>query len=218
MELERLKSDFLARVSHELRTPLTIVSGFLNTLISNEDRLEPRQRLSMLGRIEAATERLAVLVDELLTVTQFEAGALDPKPRDVDLAEVLSLVRERALEPELVSVRCPPDLHLRVDPRLLSHALSLLVDNALKYAGDAELRAGVSDDGHTYIEVRDHGPGIPPEMGERVFERFMRGDHTEPGMGLGLSLVRTLSIGLGADCHLVDAPGGGAIFRLTFEA
>jgi K+-sensing histidine kinase KdpD len=219
MELERLKSDFLARVSHELRTPLTIVGGFLNTLITNDDRIEPRQRVSMLNRIEAANERLAALVDELLTVTQFEAGALEPQPRDVVLAEVLSSVRDRAVEPELVTVRCPADLHLWVDARLLSHALGLLVDNALKYAGDAEIRGGVDDRGCTYVEVRDHGPGIPSELGDRVFERFMRGDHTEPGMGLGLPLVRTLAIGLDADCRLLDGNGdggGGATFRLTF--
>lgn len=218
MELERLKSDFLARVSHELRTPLTIVGGFLNTLISNDEKIEPRQRLSMLGRIEAATDRLASLVDELLSVTQFEAGALEPQPRNVAVAELLSLVRERAVEPEMVTVRCPPELRVRVDPRLLSHALGLLVDNALKYAGDAELWGGIDDDGLVYIEVRDHGPGIPAELGERVFERFMRGDHTAPGMGLGLPLVRTLAIGLNADCQLVHPAGGGAAFRLTFAA
>jgi signal transduction histidine kinase len=216
MELERLKSDFLARVSHELRTPLTIAGGFLNTLMANEHRLEPRQRLQMLRRVESATDRLGVLIDELLSVTQFEAGALEPAPQAVIVADVLAEARTRAVEPELVSVRCPPDLSLTVDVRLLTHALGLLVDNALKYAGDAEVGGGVDDRGNTYVEVRDHGPGIPSELAERVFERFMRGDHTEPGMGLGLPLVRTLAIGLSADVTLRPASGGGAAFRLTF--
>jgi K+-sensing histidine kinase KdpD len=216
MELERLKSDFLARISHELRTPLTISAGFLNTLIANEHRLEPRQRVQMLRRIESATERLGNLIDELLTVTQFEAGALEPIPHNILVIDVLNTVRGRAVEPELVTVRCPPDLRLVVDDRLLTHAVGLLVDNALKYAGDAELWAGIDDRGNTYVEVRDHGPGVPSELGDRVFERFMRGDHTEPGMGLGLPLVRTLAIGLDADVSLRDGTGGGAAFRLTF--
>jgi signal transduction histidine kinase len=216
MELERLKSDFLSRVSHELRTPLTITSGFINTLIGYEDRIEPRQRAQMLRRIQTATDRLESLIDELLTVTQFEAGALEPQPHEIDVRELLQDVRSRAVEPELVTVRCPEGLALTVDPRLLRHALTLLLDNALKYAGDAELRAGVDDDGRVLVEVTDHGPGVPPELAERVFERFMRGDHTGPGMGLGLPLVRTLAIGLMAGVTLHAVPGGGACFRLTF--
>ena len=216
MELERLKSDFLARVSHELRTPLTITSGFVNTLLAYEDRIEPRQRAQILKRIESATDRLLSLIDELLTVTQFEAGALDPDPAEIEVHGLLEDVRTRALEPELVAVRCPPELRLFADPRLLRHALTLLVDNALKYAGDAELRAGLDDDGLVVIEVADHGPGVPADLGERIFERFMRGNHTAPGMGLGLPLVRTLAIGLMAGVTVHDTPGGGACFRLTF--
>jgi signal transduction histidine kinase len=216
MELERLKSDFLARVSHELRTPLTIASGFITTLLGYDDRIEPRQRQQMLRRIETATERLGALIDELLTVTQFEAGALEPQPHEIVVRTLLDEVRARAVEPELVTVRAPADLTVTADPRLLRHALVLLVDNALKYAGDAELRAGRDDGGRIVIEVTDHGPGVPPEMGERIFERFMRGNHTEPGLGLGLPLVRTLAIGLMAGVTLHDTAGGGACFRLTF--
>jgi signal transduction histidine kinase len=216
MELERLKSDFLARVSHELRTPLTITAGFINTLLGYEDRIEPRQRAQMLKRIESATDRLLVLIDELLTVTQFEAGALEPEPHEVELRVLLDEVRARAVEPELVSVRVPAELTVIADARLLRHALALLVDNALKYAGDAELRAGLDDGGRVVIEVTDHGPGVPSHMGEAIFERFMRGNHTAPGMGLGLPLVRTLAIGLMAGVTVHDTPGGGASFRLTF--
>ena len=216
MELERLKSDFLARVSHELRTPLTITSGFVNTLLAYEDRIEPRQRVQILKRIETATDRLLVLIDELLTVTQFEAGALDPQPDEIQVPVLLAEVKARAVEPELVAVRCPSELCVVADDRLLRHALTLLVDNALKYAGDAELRGGLDDDGRIVIEVVDHGPGVPDTLVERMFERFMRGNHTAPGMGLGLPLVRTLAIGLMAGVTVHETPGGGASFRLTF--
>ena len=214
MELERLKGDFLARVSHELRTPLTIMTGFVSTLSEHDDRLTSDERKRMLGRVEAAANRLESLIDELLTVTQFEAGALHPRPQSVVLREVLDLVRDHSLNPEAVAVRCADDVKAYVDPNLLRHAVALLADNAIKYAGDVVLRGAIDDDGRTYVEVRDQGTGIPPELRDRIFDRFTRGAHSGAGMGLGLSLVRTLAAGLDARVTLEDVPVG-ACFRLT---
>ena len=216
MELERLKADFLARISHELRTPLTIMGGFLSTLSEHDDRLSSEERRRMLGRVEAAVTRLDTLIDELLTVTQFEAGALHPHPRVVRLADVLSIVRMQSLNPDAIAVRCADDLKVTVDDNLLRHALALLVDNAIKYAGDAVLRGGIDADGRPYAEVKDEGPGIPPDLKERIFDRFTRGSHSQAGMGLGLSLVRTLAAGLDARVSLEDVPTG-ACFRLTLR-
>ena len=217
MELERLKGDFLARVSHELRTPLTIMGGFLSTLSEHDERLSSDERRRMLGRVEAAVTRLDSLIDELLTVTQFEAGALHPHPERTALVEVMEQVRAQSLNPDAVAVRCPADLHAHVDANLLRHSLALLVDNAIKYAGDATLRGGVDPEGQTYVEVRDEGPGVPDELRERVFDRFTRGSHSFAGMGLGLSLVRTLAAGLDARVSLEDVPTG-ACFRLTLRS
>lgn len=215
-QLERLKTDFLARVSHELSTPLTIISGFANTLSVYGDEVGETERKHMLQRIEHAAQRLSALIDELLTVTQFEAGVILPQAANASLTDVLTTVREHCLKPESVAIDVPAGLQARTDARLLRHALGLLVDNALKYAGDCELRARAGDrSAGAVIEVIDHGPGIPADQREAVFERFMRGDSNQPGMGLGLSLVRTLISGISADIHLDETDGGGARFTIT---
>jgi K+-sensing histidine kinase KdpD len=216
IELEQLKGDFLGRVSHELRTPLTIISGFVDTLLNFGDAMDTRQRTQMLERVQNASQRLNHLIEELITVTQFEAHALDPHPADLLLHDVLTEVRERAIERELVTVHCATDLHVLADPALLVHAVRLLVDNAIAYGGDAELCGGHDDQGNVYVEVRDSGPGVPEELRARIFERFARGEHAKPGMGLGLPLARTLAGGLGARLELVDSERG-ARFRLTFN-
>jgi signal transduction histidine kinase len=216
IELEQLKGDFLGRVSHELRTPLTIISGFVDTLLNFGDDMDARQRTQMLERVQHASERLNRLIEELITVTQFEAHAIDPHPADLRVRDVLVEVREHAIESELVSIRCPDDLRVVADPSLLVHALRLLVANAIAYAGDCELWGGHDDAGQLCLEVRDNGPGVPAEMRSRIFERFERGEHAKPGMGLGLPLARTLAGGLGARLDLVDSDRG-ARFRLTFS-
>jgi signal transduction histidine kinase len=217
MELERLKSDFIARVSHELRTPLTIIAGFTTTLLAHgQDMGVPDQAVQMLERVSTANTRLEALIEELLTVTSFEAGMTDAHPSDVAVVDLLERVRAESLHPDQVTVDASDDLHLFVDPKLFNHALALLVDNALKYAGDATLVAGVDDEGIRYVEVSDRGPGIEPSDRERIFERFTRGDHTRPGMGLGLPIVRTLADALGANVTVGDNEGGGARFTLRF--
>jgi signal transduction histidine kinase len=217
VELERLKSDFIARASHELRTPLTIVGGFTETLLALWPELDDDERTQILHRMQNATQRLQRLVDELLTVAGYEAGLISPHPVPVSLCDVLGQVQDDALHPDRVTVDCASSLAVVADPKLLTHALRLLVDNALKYAGDAQLVAVVeADTGDTIVEVVDHGPGIPPVLRDRVFERFIRGHDSNPGMGLGLPLVKMLAGACGAGVELHHPPDGGAVFRLRF--
>ncbi|HZN15836.1 MAG TPA: HAMP domain-containing sensor histidine kinase, partial [Acidimicrobiales bacterium] len=208
--LERLKADFLARVSHELRTPLTIIAGFADTLATYDADIDVAQRSQMLDRIKDASVRLQGLIDELLTVNQFEV--VQPRVERVHVADVLDSVRARSLDPAKVRVLGAGDVQLETDPKILGHALTLLVDNALKYAGDADLSASEKT-----IIVRDHGPGISEPLRTDLFERFTRGDHTTPGMGLGLAVARALAESLGASLDLIDTPGDvGACFELRF--
>ena len=219
MRLEQMKSDFIGRVSHELRTPLTIVTGFTETLLAHGDEFDEKQRAMMLERMQAGMARLTTLVEELLTVSGYEAGVISPRPVDLRLIDVFEQVRSAVGGGgERIVVDCPPDVTVTADPQLLRHAVGLLVDNALKYAGEAELRGGrepLSDD--VTIDVRDHGPGVPGFLGERVFERFTRGDSNKPGMGLGLPLARMLAGGCGGRLELLTPPGGGALFRIRFH-
>jgi K+-sensing histidine kinase KdpD len=217
MELERLKSDFIGRVSHELRTPLTIVGGFTDTLLALGDSVGEAERRRMLERVRAATTRLQTLVEEVVTIAGYEAGVIAPHPRLVVLSELLGEVRSACADPDAVVVRCPPDMRVVTDPKLLRHALSLLVDNALRYAGDAELVPAIeAATGDTVIDVLDHGFGVPAHIRDRAFERFVRGDDSMPGMGLGLPIARMLATGCGARLELLHRPAGGALFRLRF--
>ncbi|HZQ29321.1 MAG TPA: GAF domain-containing protein [Acidimicrobiales bacterium] len=220
MRLEQLKSDFIARVSHELRTPLTIVSGFTETLLAHGDGFDESQRAVMLERMQAGMQRLETLVEELLTVSGYEAGVISPRPSRLSVIEVLESVRAAAGDnAERITTSCDPDLSVTADRRLLSHAVTLLVDNALKYAGEAELTAGRDPStSELIVDVRDHGPGVPGFLGDRVFERFTRGDTNKPGMGLGLPLAKMLAGGCGGRLDLLVPPDGGALFRIRFVA
>ena len=211
-ELEILKSDFIARVSHELRTPITIMSGFVSTLLAHHDELDADARRQMLERVEVATARLSGLIDELLMLSKLEAGVVAATRESVELRTVLEQVRRESATPSAVEVVCD-DVEVETDKNLLVRALGFLVDNALKYAGAAELHgsAGV-------IEVVDHGPGIRADAKVKVFERFTRDTDktTVPGMGVGLPMARTLLAAAGADLGLEDTDGGGARMVVRF--
>jgi len=213
LELERLKNDFIGRISHELRTPLTIMTGFVSTLLTHDAEFGPEDRKAMLERTRAAVNRLSDLIDELLTAASFEAGMAEAIVVDVEPGPILEAVRAESVDPERVRVNCPPRLSVQADPKLLKQALNLLVDNAMKYGGNAELTARPGE-----ITVRDHGPGVPAELGDRVFDRFVRGNSSKPGMGLGLPLVRSLCAGMDASIELESPADGGACFRIRFSS
>lgn len=212
-QLEVLKSDFIARVSHELRTPITIMSGFVNTLLGNHERLDAETRGRMLERVDVATARLSGLIDELLMLSRLEAGVVAATNEAVDVVSLLEEVRRQAETPGSVEVDCAASLLLSTDPGLLVRALGFLVDNALKYAGTCRI---VATDG--VIEVVDDGPGIPAAQRDHVFERFTRAnqDTTVAGMGIGLPMARTLLSAAGADLVL-DVPETGTGTRMIIR-
>jgi len=214
MELERLKSDFVARVSHELRTPLTIMSGFISTLLSHGQDLDEPTREQMLQRIDVATARLSGLIEELLLISRLEAGVVVAQPEPVDVCYVLEHVRREAAHTDRVTIDCPAGLVVDTDPALLRRAVGMLVDNALKYAGGALLRVTENQ-----LEIIDEGPGIPPDVRDTVFELFTRGSEvtTIPGMGIGLPVARTLLASLGADLRIEPGEVRGTRVVVTFR-
>lgn len=217
LEVERMKSDFIARISHELRTPLTVMGGFTDTLLMHGDRIGPDQQHEVLGRIKTSITRLASLIEEILTVSSLDAGLSRVKPEEVDIGELLRESARLSIDSSRVSVDVPGTTYLVTDPVILRHLVNQLVDNALKYGGDAEITCRDDADGRPVIVVRDHGPGIAQHDREKVFERFYRGNHTGAGMGLGLPVVRQLCAALEATITLDDAPDGGARFTVRFD-
>ncbi len=220
MELERLKSDFIARVSHELRTPITIISGFLETLIAHDRDLDTDQRVHMLERSRSASSRLGDLIEELLILSRIEGGVLTPQPEDLHANAILEGVRLAASEPEQVFVASTEDHRLISDRALLTRALGLVVDNAVKYGSVAELSA------HTegpwwVVEVRDRGPGFPDDVRDTAFEMFTRSqaNTSVPGLGVGLAIARTLVEILNGTIAIdLNHTGPGALVRISIPA
>jgi signal transduction histidine kinase len=204
-ELEVLKSDFIARVSHELRTPITIMSGFLSTLLSHHDQLDQDARISMLERVDVATNRLSGLIDQLLMLSRLEAGVVAATIEPVNIGQALEEVRRQSANPERVDISCPDDLQMVTDRALLVRGLGFLVDNGLKYAGSCRIVAT-----ERQIDVVDNGPGIPQAERSRVFERFTRAstDTSIAGMGIGLPIARTLLGAAGAELAIEDTETG----------
>lgn len=217
IEVQRMKADFIARISHELRTPLTVIGGFTDTLILHGDRISGTQQQEVLGRMKTSVGRLSSLIEEILTVSSLDAGMTRVRPEEVDLCEILAEVAHLSIDASRVTIECGEGANTVTDPVILRHLVNQLVDNALKYGGDAVVSCGPDAEGRMAIVVRDHGPGIPESERERVFERFYRGNHTGAGMGLGLPVVRQLAASLDATISLDDAPGGGARFTFTIQ-
>lgn len=223
MELERLKSDFIARVSHELRTPITIIKGFLDTMLAHEDTLGPEQRHHMLERSHLASSRLSRLIEELLILSRLDAGVLTPEPVLVVVEAVLRDVRESATEPEQVLIDAPRGATLTTDPVLLGRALGLVVDNAIKYGGTAEVAAHAprTTGAPWTFEVRDRGAGFAEDVRDAAFEMFTRSQGTTaiPGLGVGLPIARTLVEVLDGDIAIDHSHAGtGALVRITLPS
>lgn len=224
-EADRIRRDFVANASHELRTPLTAIRGFAETL--REGAYErPEDAKRFLDAILRHAKRLQRLAEDITVLAQAESPIENFEPVDTDLrmsctdcvASLESFARERGIA---LKLELPPDaLMAKVSPRALDHVLLNLIENAIKYspAGRDVVVSTRKDDKSFYIEVRDHGIGIPDELRERIFERFYRVDsgrsHKEGGTGLGLSIARHLAKRMGARIEVQSKVGEGSIFRV----
>jgi two-component system sensor histidine kinase KdpD len=223
-EIGQQRAGFLSAVSHNLRTPLTAVKAAASTLLSSWSRIEPEERRELIETIADEAERLERLVRNTLELSRIRAGALDVTLEPVDIAD---LVRHavRRLRPiaraHRVRLDVPDDLPaVWLDVTMLEQILLNLLENALRFAPPgSEILVGARVAGD-FIELRvaDHGPGVPAEARERIFEEFqsvdMRPDRA--GTGLGLAIVRALVTAHGGTVRYEDTKGGGATFVCSF--
>jgi signal transduction histidine kinase len=217
----RQQKQFVADVSHELRTPLTTLRGNLELLrrdppVSEEDRQE------VLADMTSEGERLIRLVNDLLRLARADARQ-SLQSEIVPIAPLLEdLCRQaRLLDPgRAISCTCHSDADLLADRDGLKQTLLILMDNALKHTtGPVVVTAAEGDDGLT-VRVRDSGPGIPPDELPHVFDRFCRG-HDRPslesgGLGLGLSIAKSLVEAQGGTLSVQSDPERGSDFCVTF--
>ena len=204
-KIDQVRRDFVANVSHELRTPLSILRGYIETLLDSPKTA--REELTRILRImERHSDRLELLVEDLLTLAQLESGNPNLQMGTLDLSSFLpEMIRdwEKKLTSKHLnmSVDVPPDLlPIRVDRTRLQEALYNLLDNAVKYSRErGEIRLGARQrDGEIELTVSDDGIGITKEDLPRIFERFYRADKARSsdkirGTGLGLAIVKHIA-------------------------
>lgn len=207
--LEQVRKDFVANVSHELKTPLTSIRGFAETLLGGALE-DPENNRHFVEIIRNHALRLSRLSDDLLKLSQIEAGKWEPEFEPVALGPLIEAavetVRPAARPKQLsLSVHCARELPLvRGDAGLLQEVLRNLLDNAVQYtpAGGKIEVAACEQEHYGVVTVSDTGIGIPQADQERIFERFYRVDASrsrEPSStGLGLAIAK----------HIVEAHGG----------
>ncbi|HET9400332.1 MAG TPA: ATP-binding protein [Candidatus Acidoferrales bacterium] len=207
--LERVRRDFVANVSHEFKTPLTAIQGFAETLLGGAlDDTANRERFVTIIRDHSV--RLARLTNDLLKLTQFEAGRMELDLRPVKICDIAASCVETIhfqAEKKLhaVELQCPPDLPPALgDAGRIREVLTNLLENAVQYTppgGHIDVSVERRDD-RIVVTVGDDGIGIPRTDQERIFERFYRVDTARSreagGTGLGLSIAR----------HIVESHGG----------
>lgn len=218
---EELRSSLLSTVSHDLRTPLAAITGAGTALREDDGCLAAPDRAELLDTICGEAERLERLVTNLLDMTRLESGGIRVRREWVPLEELVGAALTR-LEAHLgarkVTTSLPADAPLvSVDPVLFQQVLVNLLDNAAKHTPpetSVDIRAEVGQ-GAVWVEVADHGPGIPSGSEERLFEKFYRGKGAGPGgVGLGLAICRGIVEAHGGTIRVVPAEGAGACFRI----
>jgi two-component system phosphate regulon sensor histidine kinase PhoR len=203
-KMDQVRRDFVANVSHELRTPLSILRGYIETLL---DSPTPREELTRILRVmERHSDRLELLVEDLLTLAQLESGNPNLQMETVDLSSFLpEMVRDwekKLTRKQLkIIVDLPTELSpISVDRTRLQEALYNLLDNAVKYSREhGEIRVSARRrEGELELAVSDDGIGIAKEDLPRIFERFYRADKARSpdkvsGTGLGLAIVKHIA-------------------------
>lgn len=228
-EANRAKADFLATISHELRTPLNAVTGYADLLRQGIPEPIPARALDYVERIRLSAKHLIQLIEEILSFSHLESGRSTVSRRPVEAAELLAEIRA-VIEPlaegkrlKLIVEEPTAPLTLRTDAAKLRQILLNLLDNAVKFTDQGEIRVSAEavDDGVRF-EVADTGVGIRPEDREAVLEPFRQAEQsatrTAGGTGLGLTVALRLTELLGGRMDFTTTPGEGARFTVELPA
>jgi len=227
MKLSQMKSDFVSNVSHELRTPLASIRVFGEFL--RLGRVESAGKAREYGEyIETESRRLTQLINNLLDFSRIESGRRSYRLEPAQLGELVGDTL-RTFEVRLrqagfrLTYKAPtePLPEMRLDPAAIVHSFANLLDNAIKYSGEAkEIAVTLERRGdEAVISVRDWGVGIPRDEQEKIFDRFHRVStgllHDVKGSGLGLAIVRHVLDAHGGEVRVESRQGHGSTFSIV---
>lgn len=198
-ELDRMKSSLISTVSHELRTPLATIKGYASTLLASDVQWDAKSQREFLQTISSEADRLADLVQDLLDMSRIETGTLEINRQSYSLNQLVpevlqSFPQELNRRVEISLADSLPDT--AIDLARIRTVLRNLLENAVKYSDkDAPIRLSTfAQNGDIVCTVRDHGIGIPPNVPDDIFERFVRLDNRlsrdTGGFGLGLAICK----------------------------
>jgi signal transduction histidine kinase len=225
-ETLRTRTEFMNAAAHELRTPITVVTGYLSMLHEGNFGPAPHRWVAVLDIVIGKARELSRLVEQMLLSGRLETDTVPAARVPLDLRESVQQAAERAnpratLLDASVTYQLPSSsVIVEADPDHVGCILDNLINNSLTYSdGRPWVRLTVTDEGDAQVLVEDHGRGIPEEMRDRVFERFVRvldPDQTPvSGTGLGLAISRDLAQQQGGSLALVRSePGSGSVFVL----
>lgn len=215
-ELERVKTAFLANITHDIKTPLNAIVGFSSLLGEIDD---PEERESYVEIIRMNNDLLLQLISNVLDLAKIESGMIRLNYTSVDLKEVLyglaaSMRIKLPGQVDLLVAADLPECTILTDRLRLIQVISNLVNNAIKYTEQGSITiAYLLKPGEVTFTVTDTGEGIPPEMQERIFDRFYKGH--KQGTGLGLSICQGIVEQFGGRMGVSSEPGKGSCFWFT---
>jgi signal transduction histidine kinase len=229
VQLDRLKSEFLATMSHELRTPLNGILGLSGLLRDGRSGPLNDEQKRQLGLVHSSGRQLLEMIDDVLYVSSIEAGQIVLQPVRFDFAQLLvqlAAVMHPIAQAKQLAFVCEArsaELPVYVDRSKCFRVLRNLADNALKFtdAGEVRIAAGF-DGGDLLVTISDTGIGIAPEQQPAIFEAFRQLDgslrRAHGGIGLGLYLCRKLLDMMGGRIDVESTPGAGSRFSIRLPA
>jgi signal transduction histidine kinase len=220
---DEVKTNFVALAAHELRTPVASIKGIVDTLHARGEQLREGQRDQLEVTLRQQTDRIGVLVEQLLDLSRLDAEAVPIRPQPLAVRQRVEELVSTAAGPRRADVRIdvPPDLAALVDPTAFDRIVSNLVVNALRYGEAPVVVTAERSDRHFRLAVEDRGPGVPPEFVPNLFERFSRSEQTREragGSGLGLAIARSYAQAHRGDLIYEHAEPRGARFNLVLPA
>ena len=218
-ETDRIRSALLAAVSHDLRTPLAGIKAAVSSLRQTDLTWTPDEQGEMLATIEESTDRLTDVISNLLAMSRIQAGAVSVTLRRVGVDEIVGAAL-LSLGTGEENIDVPEDLpFVSTDPGLLERVVANLVANARRYSPadtPPAVRAMLRDSSTVGLAITDHGPGVPENRWDAMFEPFQTLGDRDPelGLGIGLAIARGLSDAMNVTLTPSHTPGGGLTMTL----